>query len=180
MSLPEFRRSFPRLFCFSCWAICSIQPWVSPIFPASHIVHQAGLTHECIQARLLTWPETNGSRISFIAAVESLGEEGKAVTGRVRVSAGKDDVPPLRRGDAVRFSGRIREIRSFRNPGGFDYERFMAFQEIHCATYVRKGQPCGPDARGMGKAPHAAEGIPAGRYLRVRRDRRSGPGFMPG
>ncbi|WP_373500214.1 DNA internalization-related competence protein ComEC/Rec2 [Desulfococcus sp.] len=130
---------FSPLLLFLLLGYLSIQQWVSPHFPSSHIVHQADLTHECIQARLLTWPETRGSRISFIAAVESLGEEGKAAAGRIRVSVGTGDAMLLRQGDAVRFSGRIRRIRSFRNPGGFDYGRFMAFQEIHCATYVRKG-----------------------------------------
>lgn len=129
----------PPLLLFSLLGYLSIQAWVSPRLPPDHILHQAGRTHESIQARLLTWPEPRGGRSAFIAAVESLGREGTAATGRIRVSAETREAAHLREGDRIRFSGRIREIRSFRNPGGFDYARFMAFQEIHCSAYVRKG-----------------------------------------
>ena len=83
--------------------------------------------------------EIRGSRISFVIAVASLGGEGEAVRGRIRVSTGREGVSALRPGDEIRFSGRIRKIRNFRNPGGFDYARFMAFRDIHCSAHVRKG-----------------------------------------
>ena len=117
----------------------SIQQWVAPPFPANHVVHYADRSFNYIHGRILTLPEIRGSRISFIMAVASLGGEGEAVRGRIRVSTGQEGVPALRQGDEIRFSGRIRKIRNFKNPGGFDYARFMAFQEIQCSAHIRKG-----------------------------------------
>ena len=37
---------------------------------------------------------------------------------------------PLSAGDRITLTGEIRPFRSFRNPGGFDYTRYMAWQDI--------------------------------------------------
>jgi competence protein ComEC len=51
------------------------------------------------------------------------------VIGKLRVSlSGKE--PELRVGDRISFVGRIRPIQSYRNPGGFDYSRYMAFKGV--------------------------------------------------
>lgn len=117
----------------------SIQHWVAPPFPANHIVHHADRSYKKIDGRILTSPEIRGSRISFMMDVDSLDGQAGSVSGRIRVGAGRDGAPELQQGDQVRFSGRIRRIRSFRNPGGFDYARFMAFRDTQCSAYVRKG-----------------------------------------
>lgn len=117
----------------------SIQQWVAPPFPANHVVHRADRSFKHIHGRILTPPEIRGSRISFVIAVASLGGEGEAVRGRIRVSSAWEGMPALQSGDEICFSGRIRKIRNFRNPGGFDYARFMAFRDIQCSAHVRKG-----------------------------------------
>jgi competence protein ComEC len=47
------------------------------------------------------------------------------------------DVPALNTGTKIRFKSRLRSITNFKNPGGFDYKRYMAFKGIYATAYVR-------------------------------------------
>ena len=81
----------------------------------------------------------------FITATEpgslwrsvSIVQDGNPVPacGRLRVTVSNGPIS-LSRGDNVSFFGRLRSIRNFNNPGGFDYERYMAFQHIWARSYV--------------------------------------------
>jgi competence protein ComEC len=116
----------------------AISPWASPGFPADHIVHYAGADRWDISGRLTGPPETVNQRTSFILCVDTLnnGRQTRSVIGRLRVSAvGK--LPELAAGDKIRFNGRIRLITNFKNPGGFDYRRYMAYKGIWATTYAK-------------------------------------------
>jgi competence protein ComEC len=39
-------------------------------------------------------------------------------------------------GDRIVFFGRIKSIRNFNNPGGFDYKRYMALRKVYGTSYV--------------------------------------------
>jgi len=39
-------------------------------------------------------------------------------------------------GDRIVFSGRMKSIKNFNNPGGFDYKRYMAFRKVFGTAYV--------------------------------------------
>jgi len=41
-------------------------------------------------------------------------------------------------GDFIRFQCSLKKIRNFNNPGGFDYERFMAFQGIFVSGFIHE------------------------------------------
>ncbi len=45
-------------------------------------------------------------------------------------------VPRLLPGDRVTFTGKIRSLKNFNNPGGFDYKQFMAYQQVWGGIYV--------------------------------------------
>lgn len=130
---------FSPLLLFILLGYLSIQPWSAPRFTEDHVIHYAGRHYSRIHGRILTPPETDEGRVSFIMAPRNLGPDTGPVTGNLRVTAARVGIPPLRQGDEIRFSGRVRRIRSLKNPGGFDYARFMAFRGIHCTAYIRKG-----------------------------------------
>ena len=67
-----------------------------------------------------------------------------APKARARVSlAVKDgETPPdLHYGQQVEFEARVRRIRNFQNPGGFDYEGFSARSHIYWTASVAAGSP---------------------------------------
>jgi competence protein ComEC len=64
--------------------------------------------------------------------------------------------PPLRYGQRVEIVARVRRPHNFRNPGAFDYVRYLARQDIYWTASVRAGTPvtvlpetCGSLARGV-------------------------------
>lgn len=108
-----------------------IQPWTAPIFSPQHIRNMATGDKWLVTGVVATSPVVTGYRQSFVIETEALGENASRVeiTGKLRVSlSGRE--PELNVGDRISFVGRIRPIRSFQNPGGFDYNRYLAFKGI--------------------------------------------------
>jgi len=89
------------------------------------------------------------NRLRFILRPSSLTNERSNAThdviGKVRVTISAVSTspvisrldPPLSIGDEISITGKIKKPRNFHNPGGFDYERFMAFQGIWATTFVK-------------------------------------------
>ncbi|HHP7236754.1 MAG TPA: DNA internalization-related competence protein ComEC/Rec2 [Desulfobacterales bacterium] len=128
---------FAPLFLFFLLGYLSLQPWLVPNLPAEHVVHLVGASKQRFAARLVTEPRSSGRRTRCVAALEHTlpaGAAGRRVIGRIRLTL--FDAPPgLRRGDRIAFSGRMRSFKNFNNPGGFDYRRYMAFQNIRVSSW---------------------------------------------
>ncbi len=125
------------LFFFANIGYLSIQPWVAPRFPDHHIRHFVDSKACKINGIILTESVYKHKRTRFVMDVVSIVQGGNSVPtcGRVRVTVSGGPVF-LSIGDSISFFGRIRSIRNFNNPGGFDYERYMAYQNIWARTYV--------------------------------------------
>jgi competence protein ComEC len=123
---------------FASVGYLSIQPWVSPRLPADHILHYADTHQWEITGRVAQPPRKINNRTRFHLQVTSLGsnDQIRAVSGTLRATA-IGDVPHLFPGDQIRFIGRIRSLTNFKNPGGFDYKRYMAFKGIRAAAYLK-------------------------------------------
>ena len=118
----------------------SIQPWTSPSIPDQHISNFAAPYQWKITGTVSNDPVIiQNNRIRFVLMVESLqnGQEMPfPVAGKIRVTCAGNFLPDFQPGDRIRFPGKIRTIRNFNNPGGFDYERYMAFKTIRVTSYV--------------------------------------------
>jgi competence protein ComEC len=115
----------------------SIQPWVFPEFPSNHVIHYMDAHPWKITGVIVTSDVTTLRRQKCILRTEILENENKPfpVTGRIRLTVSGDG-PELSPGDRIVFQSRIRSIRNFNNPGGFDYRRYMAFKNVWGSTYV--------------------------------------------
>jgi competence protein ComEC len=126
-----------------------VQPWVSPRFPTDHVVHYAGIRKWRIIGEIAQNPIIYKNRLRFVLRAESLEADGASfpVMGNLRVTV-RGESPGLSAGDFVSIEGRIKSIRNFNNPGGFDYQRYMAFKKIWATTYVQANRvvvmDCGP------------------------------------
>lgn len=125
------------LVLFSSIGYLSIQPWVSPTFPDHHIRHFVDSKTCKISGTILDEPFFIRNRTRFVMETVSVVQDGNPVSvcGRVRVTVANGPIS-LSKGDRVSFFGRLRSIRNFNNPGGFDYERYMAFKNIWARSYV--------------------------------------------
>jgi len=115
----------------------SIQPWVFPSFPSNHVIHFMDTHPWKITGVIVISDTKNLSRQKHILRTEFLEDKGEPfpVEGRIRLTV-SGDAPDLSTGDRIVFRSRIRAIRNFNNPGGFDYQRFMAFKKVWGSAYV--------------------------------------------
>jgi len=115
----------------------SIGPWAHPRFPANHIIHYAGSDRWDITGKVDSLPQYVNNRIRLVLRVSSLGDghQTRAATGKLRVTVA-GELPPIAVGDELRLKSSMRLITNFKNPGGFDYRRFMAFKGIWTTAYV--------------------------------------------
>ncbi len=115
----------------------SIQPWMAPKFPSHHIIHFKDDHSWKITGIIDTPVATYSHRQKFILRTETLEGNNKPfpVIGRIRLTVSGNG-PKLLIGDRIVFFGRIKSIRNFNNPGGFDYKRYMAFRKVYGTAYV--------------------------------------------
>lgn len=116
----------------------SIQPWLSPRIPANHIKHFTGSRRWEILGQIADQPRQikHRTRCDIQVAALRAGHQTHAVTGLLRLTVA-GDFPELNSGNKIRFKSRMRSITNFKNPGGFDYKRYMAFEGIFATAYVR-------------------------------------------
>ncbi|OEU75497.1 MAG: hypothetical protein BA864_08980 [Desulfuromonadales bacterium C00003093] len=130
--------SFFSLIIFFALGYLLIQLWVAPRLPSSHITHFTDSGPWRITGEIDKNPSKNNNRLKLILRIETLGKDDRSfsVTGKIRVTV-LGDIPALYMGDRISFISKIRSIRNFKNPGGFDYERYMKFKKIWGSAYVQ-------------------------------------------
>jgi len=134
------KKRTPKLFplvLFIALGYLSIQPWVAPTFPSNHVIHFMDTHQWKITGVIITSDAKHLNRQKCILRTEFLESKSKPfpVKGRIRLTV-TGDAPNLSTGDRIVFWGRIRSIRNFSNPGGFDYQRYMAFKKVWGSAYV--------------------------------------------
>lgn len=132
---------FPLLFLFWLLGYLSLQPWAAPRLPEGHISHFHDKKLEKITATVTGRPQTIRRRTRLVLTVHAVVHQGveRTARGRIRLTVPAADTG-LQSGDRIAFAAKPRFIRNFNNPGGFDYERYMAFKRIHVSAYVRPEQ----------------------------------------
>ncbi len=127
------------LFLFFLLGYCSLQGWIAPHLPPNHVTRFIDDHPWHIIGRLDGDAEYTLDRTRFTLRVESLTRKQVCypVTGAIRVTVfGKAD--HLHSGDRLACLTKLKEMRNFNNPGGFNYERYMAFRGIRASAYVSK------------------------------------------
>jgi len=128
---------FIPIILFFALGYLSIQPWVLPKFPPNHVIHYSDAHPWKITGVIDTPVAKYSNRKKFILRTEFLEENNKSfpVAGKIRVTVSGRSFK-LSMGDRIVFSGRMKSIRNFNNPGGFDYKRYMAFRKVYGTAYV--------------------------------------------
>ena len=113
--------------------------WVHPVFGRDHIAGQMDAGPQTITGRVVGTPRLGVRRVSMIveATARRKADIWSPANGRIRVTVGGTRIPPVDAGDRVRFTARLSPIVGFRNPGGFDFARYMAFQGVWTRSWVR-------------------------------------------
>lgn len=117
----------------------SLQGWIAPNLPAHHVSRFIDDHPWHIIGRLDDRPQCMSDRTRFTLRAESLTRKQVChpVTGAIRVTV-FGEVDHLHLGDRIACLAKLKEIRNFNNPGGFDYQRYMAFRGIRASAYISK------------------------------------------
>jgi len=114
-----------------------MSPWLPVDFPENHISHYTTSQRWRIEGTVVdVLPERHGRRrlILRVSHLQDLHQTLK-VTGCVRVTVA-GDAPEIFPGTTLAFRSRIKAFRNFNNPGGFDYQRHMTFQQVFGSAFV--------------------------------------------
>ena len=116
----------------------AIQPWASPNLPSNHIQHFSDERRWQVAGLVDTHPVEFKYLKRFVLRADTLSykKDSYAVTGKIRVTV-RGRGPAFARGDRVVFRSRLRAIRNFNNPGGFNYQRYMTFKGIWRTAYTK-------------------------------------------
>ncbi|MGD8272513.1 MAG: ComEC/Rec2 family competence protein [Desulfobacterales bacterium] len=123
---------------FAALGYASIQPWVSPNLSADHVDSFSDETRWQINGVVGSHPREFKYHQKFILLADSLAynDTSYPVHGKIWVSV-RGRGPQIAEGDRVVFRSRLRQPRNFNNPGGFNYQRYMAFKGIWRTTYTQ-------------------------------------------
>lgn len=130
-------------------------PLVHPEFSENHIktiIEDRAPRAMRMQGVVVDGPERRGDSAKLLVEVTSYMDGGKStpVNGRVLLTAGlysgagsgsNPGLKPtnIKRGDLVGFTSRLKLPKNFGNPGGFDYEWWLAGRGVYVRGYVRRG-----------------------------------------
>jgi len=125
-TLKKKKASIPPLILFFSLGYISIFHYIAPAIPQNHVSRFLDQGKYRIIGTI-DQKTIKNKRLRLVISLESLNKNGSSfpVTGKIRLTAG-GKFPAVNKGDRISFYSKIRSIRNFKNPGGFDYKRFMA------------------------------------------------------
>jgi competence protein ComEC len=122
---------------FFLLGIFSIQLYLHPQPPPSHISHFTGLERISLEGIIDGPPERSPGRAHLLIRSQKiiLSTRSIPVDGLLLVYL-REEAPSLRVGDRLRFRCRLHPPRGFHNPGGFSYERRLAFDRVYTIGFL--------------------------------------------
>lgn len=115
----------------------SMQPWAAPMMPPEHVFF-ASDGRRCRVVGTVAGPVyRRGERVRFFLLSDALYRNGRwqPASGKIRVTLqGVPQAPS--EGDRAEIYARLKRLSNFRNPGRFDYKKYMAFQGTTVSAYA--------------------------------------------
>lgn len=117
---------------------------LNPFLPETHITKIISDGPLSLEGRISEPPERLLDKTRLYINLSALYAEDKSVpvTGKLLLTIGSESVNEahpagLKYGDNIRFLAKVKKPRNFHNPGGFDYERYLALKGIFATAYLR-------------------------------------------
>ncbi len=116
----------------------AIQAKLYPDLPDNHISHFSGPGKYIVTGKIVSFARHDKRKTKYVLECHKIqtktGEIN--VTGLINLSVyGRVD-SMFQLNDEIRFKSKVKSIRNFSNPGGFNYRRFMQLQDIYGSAWV--------------------------------------------
>ena len=123
--------------------IYSIHVYLHPGHPTSHISDFTGFNRITLEGILNRSPQATQGRTQLLIRTEKVILTNRAipVEGDLLLFV-KENPVPFGLGDRLRFVCKLYSPHGFRNPGGFSYERYLAFERIHTIAFLSEERLC--------------------------------------
>ncbi|MCJ7508233.1 MAG: DNA internalization-related competence protein ComEC/Rec2 [candidate division Zixibacteria bacterium] len=111
---------------------------LSKDFPINHIIHFTGLDkYFAIEGKIADYPDVREDKTYLVVEVEKISNKNKEIKtcGQILVRI-KQPTFEFNYGDRIHFSGYINQPTSKRNPGAFDYRKYLTSKRIFGITYL--------------------------------------------
>jgi len=130
------------LFFFSL-GILSLHIYLDPPRPPSHISHFTGLDRIALEGIVDRPPQRSpdGTQLLIQSEKVILPNRHIPVDGYLLLFL-KDESELLSVGNRLRFLCKLYPPRGFHNPGGFSYERHLAFERVHTIGFLSVANAC--------------------------------------
>lgn len=105
---------------------------------AKDLINHVDGQKKSIQGHVTSMPKIYDNGSSFVVEVDKISdsEEERRIKGKITVFCEGMDNPP-EPGSELSFYTALRPLKSFGNPGSFDYARHMLFEGIKARCYVK-------------------------------------------
>jgi len=122
---------------FFMLGIFSIYIYLHPNHPSSHVSHFSGFNRIALEGILDRVPQRSRGETQLLIRSEKviLSDRHIPVEGHILLFL-KEEGGSFHVGDRLRFLCRFYSPRGFQNPGGFSYERHLAFERIHMIGFL--------------------------------------------
>ena len=126
---------------FFLLGIFSIQTYLYPPLPPSHISHFIGIDGMALEGTVDRPPRgtQEGTQLLIRSRNVIVADHHFSVNGYVLFFL-KEEGSPFHIGDRLRFLCRLYRPRGFQNPGGFSYERTLTFERVYTVGFTSKEQ----------------------------------------
>ena len=123
---------------YAALGYAAVQPWAAPHFSANYIQNFSDETRWQITGVVDSHPVQFLYLKKFVLRANTLKDKKASyrVSGKIQVTVSGPG-PEFARGDRVVFRSRLRRPRNFNNPGGFNYQRYMAFKGLWRTAYTK-------------------------------------------
>ena len=123
---------------FFLLGIVALQIALYPPGHQDHVRHFATGDRVIVEGTLTRPPEQSPRRVRLYVKTHTLVRNRRVIPtrGMVLLSLPQTN-ESLRYGDRIRFATRLRRPTNFSNPGGFDYQRYLAARHIWATAFVK-------------------------------------------
>jgi competence protein ComEC len=115
---------------------------IAPSLPCNHLARHICGKKLILEGILYKAPQDFPAKTKYYVLVHKMIEKDRErpVTGKLLLTV-RQPQPRLGYGDVVRFCCRMRHPRNFNNPGSFNYQRYLAFQDIYVIASLDAKHP---------------------------------------
>lgn len=124
------------LYCTTSWQ----RPMTLPDYAAAFLTPRTVILEGVVDSRPAARQKDSGLTTSFVLDLEGVVEERRFTPQQGRVLVTVNGEFAHDRGDRVRLMAVVRVPQPLGLPGEFDYQRHLAYQDIHAVAYARSPQ----------------------------------------